>query len=72
MLVEKELSYLTRSTYPLEELLQRPLPDGVDPTHLEMYLSPEEFVDFFAMTKEEFKSLPTWKQTDLKKDKGLF
>lgn len=41
--VEQELERLTQSTYPIEQLLQRPLPDGVDPTKLELYLSPSHF-----------------------------
>lgn len=70
--VEKELALLSRSTYPLEQLLQRPLPDGVDPTHLENYLSPKDFSELMSMTIEEFQKLPTWKQTSVKKEKGLF
>lgn len=70
--VEKKLAVLTRSTYPLAELIERPLPEGVDPTHLEMYLSEDDFVSSFEMTKDEFNRLPIWKQTDLKKEKGLF
>lgn len=41
--VEEELARLTRSTYPVAQLLQRPLPDGVDPTRLEVYLDPQHF-----------------------------
>lgn len=67
-----ELALLSRTTYPKEELLQRPLPEGVDPRHLETYLSTEDFAESFSMTKEEFMKLPNWKQTDLKKEKGFF
>lgn len=70
--VENELSQLTRSTYPLEQLLQRPLPDGVDPIHLENYLSPEDFTKLMEMTLDEFQKLPAWRQTAVKKEKGLF
>ncbi|KAK5642159.1 hypothetical protein RI129_008326 [Pyrocoelia pectoralis] len=70
--IEKELALLTRSTYPLDQLLQRPLPDGVDPTHLENYLSSEDFSELMSMTLDEFQKLPTWKQTSVKKEKGLF
>jgi len=41
--VENELARLTQSTYPPAQLLQRPLPDGVDPTRLELYLSQQHF-----------------------------
>lgn len=67
-----ELSLLSRTTYKLEELLQRPLPNGVDPTHLERYLSAKDFEELLLMSKEEFEKLPSWKKTTLKKEKGLF
>lgn len=34
---------LTQTRYTLQELQERPLPDGVDPLKLESYLSDEEF-----------------------------
>ncbi|XP_028049374.1 supervillin isoform X2 [Monomorium pharaonis] len=43
LIVENELTRLTQSTYLPAQLLQRPLPDGVDPTHLELYLSQQHF-----------------------------
>ncbi|KAK3915554.1 Supervillin [Frankliniella fusca] len=70
--VEEELARLTQSTYPAAQLLQRPLPDGVDPTRLELYLAPQHFQELLGMSKEEFLDLPQWKQTKLKKDAGLF
>lgn len=70
--LENELVLLSRSTYPLSELLQRPLPEGVDPTNIEKYLSPEDFQTILSMSKEDFDKLPPWKKTALKKDKGLF
>ncbi|XP_069701361.1 uncharacterized protein [Periplaneta americana] len=70
--VEEELARLTRSTYPAAQLLQRPLPDGVDPTRLELYLDPQHFQELLGMSKEEFLELPTWKQTKIKKEVGLF
>lgn len=30
------------------------------------------FQELLGMTKDEFSALPTWKQTKLKKDVGLF
>uniref|UniRef100_A0A8C9UZQ6 Supervillin n=1 Tax=Scleropages formosus TaxID=113540 RepID=A0A8C9UZQ6_SCLFO len=78
ILVEDVLARLCQSSYPLEELLARPLPEGVDPLRLEAYLSDEDFevrtVPFRAleMTREEFEGLPGWKQMNVKKAKGLF
>ncbi|XP_067207104.1 supervillin-like isoform X2 [Linepithema humile] len=69
---ENELARLTQSTYPPAQLLQRPLPDGVDPTRLELYLSQQHFQELFGMSKEEFQQLPVWKQVNLKKEMGLF
>ncbi|KZC07403.1 Supervillin [Dufourea novaeangliae] len=70
--VENELARLTKSTYPPGQLLQRPLPEGVDPTHLELYLSQHHFEELLGMSKEEFQVLPVWKQVNLKKEIGLF
>ncbi|XP_060818498.1 supervillin isoform X1 [Bombus pascuorum] len=70
--VESELVRLTQSTYPPAQLLQRPLPEGVDPTHLELYLSQQHFQEILGMTKEEFQELPVWRQVNLKKEIGLF
>ncbi|XP_070156872.1 supervillin isoform X1 [Polyergus mexicanus] len=69
---ENELARLTQSIYPPAQLLQRPLPDGVDPTRLELYLSQQHFQELLRMSKEEFQQLPNWKQVNLKKEIGLF
>ncbi|KAM9440148.1 supervillin isoform 5-T5 [Clarias gariepinus] len=42
-LVEDVLAHLCQSTYPLSALQSRPLPHGVDPLSLELYLSEEDF-----------------------------
>lgn len=42
-LVQDTLAQLMKTQYPLEELLRSPLPEGVDPQHLEVYLSNEDF-----------------------------
>ena len=42
------------------------LPDGVDLTKREQYLSPEEFFDVFGMEKIVFNMLPGWKRKNLK------
>ncbi|XP_019218502.1 supervillin a isoform X15 [Oreochromis niloticus] len=79
ILVEDVLARLCKTTYPLADLLARPLPEGVDPLRLEVYLSDEDFQGVGAygkraleMSKEEFGTLPGWKQMNLKKAKGLF
>ncbi|XP_029946101.1 supervillin-like isoform X2 [Salarias fasciatus] len=70
-LVQDALAQLMKTQYPLEELLRSPLPEGVDPRHLEVYLSDQDFQTLLEMKRDEYASLPSWKQTDLKKSKGL-
>ncbi|XP_056155898.1 supervillin a isoform X2 [Lampris incognitus] len=72
ILVEDVLARLCKTTYPLADLLARPLPEGVDPLRLEVYLSDEDFEKALEMTREEYECLPGWKQVNLKKAKGLF
>lgn len=72
ILVEDALSKLSKNQYSLEELTSRPLPEGVDPLHLEVYLSDKDFQVLLEMTRMEFCALPNWKQLKLKKSKGLF
>ncbi|CAL8400301.1 unnamed protein product [Gadus morhua 'NCC'] len=43
ILVEDVLARLCKTAYPLADLLARPLPEGVDPLRLEVYLSDEDF-----------------------------
>ncbi|XP_029402984.1 supervillin isoform X5 [Mus pahari] len=71
-LVEDVLAKLCKTIYPLADLLARPLPEGVDPLKLEIYLTDEDFEFALDMSRDEFNALPTWKQVNLKKSKGLF
>nr|XP_056709424.1 advillin [Euleptes europaea] len=61
-------------TYPLEVLLNCPdeLPEDVDPAKKENFLSEDDFVRAFGMNRDDFAALPTWKQLNLKKERGLF
>ncbi|XP_071590998.1 supervillin isoform X2 [Heliangelus exortis] len=72
ILVEDVLAKLCKTVYPLADLLARPLPEGVDPLRLEIYLSDEDFEVALEMPREEYNALPSWKQVNLKKAKGLF
>ncbi|XP_014897422.1 supervillin isoform X4 [Poecilia latipinna] len=71
-LVQDALAQLMKAQCPVEELLRSPLPAGVDPQHLEVYLSDQDFQAVLEMKRDEYASLPSWEQTDLKKSKGLF
>ncbi|KAL5291784.1 SVIL family protein [Megaselia abdita] len=66
------IKQLTQTEYPLSTLLERPLPEGVDPIHLEDYLNENDFEEALGISKDEFDKLPIWKQTNLKKERGLF
>ncbi|KAK5615663.1 hypothetical protein CRENBAI_023637 [Crenichthys baileyi] len=48
------------------------LPKGVDPSEKEKHLSDADFSSLFGMTKDNFASMPQWKQLNLKKKTGLF
>ncbi|KAM8849811.1 supervillin isoform 11-T12 [Spinachia spinachia] len=72
ILVEDVLARLCQNTFPLAQLQARPLPEGVDPLRLEIYLSDQDFEEALEMTREEYEGLPGWKQVNLKKAKGLF
>ncbi|XP_033114401.1 supervillin-like isoform X2 [Anneissia japonica] len=72
VLVKDILEKLNKTRYTLAELKERPLPEGVDPLKLEVYLSDEEFEEILKMPKDEFAQLPAWKQKNLKKNVGLF
>ena len=61
--------------FPLEQLVNMPveeLPEGVDPSRKEEYLSVEDFTKVLGMSPAAFSALPRWKQQNLKKAKGLF
>ncbi|XP_060898711.1 advillin [Labrus mixtus] len=65
----------TLQSFPPDTLcnkLATELPEGVDPTQKEKYLSDSDFNDVFGITKDDFVSMPRWKQVNMKKEKGMF
>nr|XP_020448652.1 advillin [Monopterus albus] len=61
--------------FPPEALINKSaeeLPEGVDPTQKEKYLSDSDFSQVFGITKDDFARLPQWKQLHVKKDKMMF
>ncbi|XP_021513936.2 advillin [Meriones unguiculatus] len=61
--------------YPIEVLLKsqsQELPEDVNPAKKENYLSEQDFVSVFGITRGQFTALPGWKQLQLKKEKGFF
>ncbi|XP_057202957.1 supervillin isoform X2 [Triplophysa rosa] len=71
-LVQDALAALNRTQYPLKDLLRRPLPEGVDPLHLENYLSQNDFKVALGMTQNDYNCLSDLQKMDLKKSKGLY
>ncbi|XP_072312819.1 supervillin [Eucyclogobius newberryi] len=72
ILVKEALAKLSKEQFSIEELTRKPLPEGVDPLRLELYLSDEDFKTLLGMSRVEFNALPNWKQKNLKKSKNLF
>ena len=59
--------------YPIEALAKGvQWPKNVDPTKREEYLSPEDFVTVFKMSKKTFTQLATYVKIRLKKENDLF
>lgn len=48
------------------------LPQGVDPSQREDYLSDVDFENLLGSSRSDFQRLPKWRQMDLKKKAGLF
>ncbi|MBN3303444.1 AVIL protein, partial [Amia calva] len=62
-------------THPRDSLLYKQteeLPKGVDPSQKERHLSDEDFQAVLGVSKDEFYTLPQWKQLSMKKKTGLF
>ncbi|XP_049591967.1 actin-binding LIM protein 3 isoform X6 [Syngnathus scovelli] len=75
-----ELNWGSRAEYkiyPYEALIvttrgRNRLPRDVERSRLERHLSPEEFVQVFGMSIEDFDRLALWKRNELKKQARLF
>ncbi|KAM8881902.1 villin-1 isoform 2-T2 [Synchiropus picturatus] len=48
------------------------LPEGVDASQREVYLSDEDFENVIGTSRADFLRLPKWRQDDLKKKAGIF
>ncbi|KAJ3087887.1 Coronin-2B [Quaeritorhiza haematococci] len=66
------LKEYTKKTYSVDVLLSDRLPENVDPTKLEMYLSEEDFENIFKMKREDFMAMKPWKREEVKKTVGFF
>lgn len=70
--VESQTNFQPYPPIDLINKLAGELPEGVDPSYKEKYLSDSDFQDVIGMSKDKFASLPQWKQLNIKKSKGLF
>uniref|UniRef100_A0A8C8DYH8 Supervillin c n=1 Tax=Oryzias sinensis TaxID=183150 RepID=A0A8C8DYH8_9TELE len=52
-LVQDALAQLMKTQYPSEELMKSPLPEGVDPQQLEVYLSDQDFQTILEMKRDK-------------------
>jgi hypothetical protein len=59
-------------SYTLDELKVRPVPEFLDPSQLETYLSDADFKKLFNQARDDFAGLPKWKRDNKKKELGLF
>ncbi|XP_076725204.1 villin-like protein isoform X1 [Callospermophilus lateralis] len=69
------VSLVDSESLPPERLRYRAvedLPQGVDPTRKEFYLSDADFQDIFGKSKKEFYGMAKWKQQQEKKKLGFF
>merc|ERR1712087_335636 len=57
---------------PYEELKKADVPEGVDPTKKEQYLSDTDFEKILGSPRDVFKQMKAWKQQQLKRAAGLF
>ena len=67
-----DLGFASNKTYPYERLVSTEIPEDVDPTRKEDYLSDVEFQQYLGVTRKSFQANPTWKQVNMKKKSGLF
>jgi len=70
--VQAELEKYTKKFYTFEELTAKKKPPGVEVTTLEKYLTDEDFLKIFEITKEAFYALPSWKRVTLRKKTLLY
>eukprot|EP00730_Choanoeca_flexa_P008954 TRINITY_DN12561_c0_g5_i1.p1 TRINITY_DN12561_c0_g5~~TRINITY_DN12561_c0_g5_i1.p1 ORF type:complete len:835 (+),score=300.76 TRINITY_DN12561_c0_g5_i1:1495-3999(+) len=65
-------AFSTSRKFTYDQLRTNDIPDEVDKTRKQEYLSDEDFKEVFGMTRGAFHALPQWKQSAAKKKVGLF
>jgi hypothetical protein len=70
--VQEAVATLSQGTYSYQQLTSGSLPEGVDATKKEQYLSEDEFQKVFGISKAAFNALPAWKAKPLKQKANLY
>jgi len=70
--VQESLASLSKGEYSYAQLTSKSVPEGVDPTKKEQYLSEAEFKTVFGISKTEYNALPAWKAKPLKQKANLY
>jgi len=70
--VSDALKKISGTVYTYDQLTAVTLPEGVDATIKEQYLSDAEFQKIFGISKSEFNAMPKWKSNGLKKKANLY
>src|SRR5690606_133140 len=55
----------------IEQLRQRPLPEGAASSETEVHLSDEDFKAVFKMERRKFYELPKWKIAEMRRKAGF-
>jgi len=63
--------YSNDRKHPIADL-QKGVPEGVDPSRKEDYLSDADFETVFKMKRDAFAKMPAWKKDNLKKSTNMF
>ncbi|KAH9273619.1 hypothetical protein BSLG_006243 [Batrachochytrium salamandrivorans] len=70
--LEDVLKEYKRESYSIHTLLSDNVPGHLDRTKLEMYLSEDDFVTVFHMTRDEYMAVVPWKREGIKKQAGFY
>ncbi|KAL2917780.1 hypothetical protein HK105_202653 [Polyrhizophydium stewartii] len=66
------LKEFKKETYPIDVLLSDRVPEHLDRTKLEMYLSEDDFESIFRMRRDEYMAMQQWKRDKIRKEVGFF
>ncbi|XP_018417607.1 PREDICTED: advillin [Nanorana parkeri] len=68
----EELKKELGDTGAIDRITKNEIPKDLNPNNETNYLTDDDFVAAFGMTRGQFSALPAWKQVNLKKEMGFF